>query len=81
MLCLVVFLAFQQPAQLVLISGITQGVMLPMLAAAALFFRYRRSVPGLAPRFTWDVMLWLSAAAMLITGSWTVVNKLMTYAG
>ncbi len=81
MLCLVVFLAFQQPVQLVLISGVAQGVMLPMLAAAALFFRYRRCVPGMAPRLLWDVMLWLSAAAMLITGSWTVINKLMTYTG
>jgi hypothetical protein len=81
MLCLGVFLAFQQPAQLVLISGITQGVMLPMLAAAALFFRYRRCVPGMVPSFTWDVMLWLSAAAMLITGSWTVINKVVTYSG
>ncbi len=81
MLCLVVFLAFQQPAQLVLISGIAQGVMLPMLAGAALFFRYRRSVPGLVPSKLWDVMLWGSAAAMLVTGTWTVVNKVLTYAG
>jgi Mn2+/Fe2+ NRAMP family transporter len=81
MLCLVVFLAFQQPAQLILISGIAQGVMLPMLAAAALFFRYRRCVPGLVPSFTWDALLWLSAAAMLVTGSWTVVNKIMNFAG
>lgn len=81
MLCLVVFLAFQQPAQLVLISGIAQGVMLPMLAAAALYFRYRRSVPGLVPSKLWDVMLWGSAAAMLVTGTWTVVNKVITYAG
>ncbi len=81
MLCLVIFLAFQQPAQLVLISGVAQGVMLPMLAAAALFFRYRRSVPQMVPSFSWDALLWLSAAAMLITGSWTVVNKLMTYSG
>lgn len=79
MLCLVIFLAFQQPAQLVLISGVIQGVMLPMLAAAAIYFRYRRSVPGMTPSFPWDVMLWLSAAAMLVTGAWTVIDKVMTY--
>jgi Mn2+/Fe2+ NRAMP family transporter len=76
-LCVVIFIAFPVPAQLVLISGIAQGIMLPMLAAAALFFRYKRSVPGLEPSRTWDVFLWLSAAAMLVTGIWTVIACLM----
>ncbi|MEL6107862.1 MAG: Nramp family divalent metal transporter, partial [Planctomycetota bacterium] len=75
-LCVVIFIAFPAPAQLVLISGVAQGVMLPMLAGAALYFRYKRSVEGLAPTTTWDVFLWLSAAAMLVTGTWTVVNKI-----
>jgi len=72
-LCVVIFIKFPAPAQLVLISGIAQGVMLPMLAGAALYFRYRRVVPDLAPSRTWDVFLWLSALAMLVTGTWTVV--------
>ena len=75
-LCVVIFIAFPAPAQLVLISGIAQGVMLPMLAGAALFFRYKRSVEGLTPNTTWDIFLWLSAAAMLVTGAWTVVAVL-----
>ena len=71
-MCVVIFAKFQAPAQLVLISGIAQGVMLPMLATAALFFRYKRSVEGLQPGRTWDVFLWISAFAMLITGGWTI---------
>jgi len=78
-LCLVIYLKFPAPAQLVLLSGVTQGVMLPMLAGAALYFRYRRCVPGLTPGRLWDVMLWVSALAMLITGSWTVIDKLAGY--
>ena len=72
-LCVVIFIAFPKPAELVLISGIAQGIMLPMLAGAALFFRYKRSVEGMEPNRVWDVFLWLSAAAMLVTGIWTVV--------
>ena len=72
LLCVVIFLRFQSPAKLVLISGITQGVMLPMLAGAALYFRYQRSIDGLRPGRVWDVFLWVSAAAMLVTGLWTV---------
>tara|TARA_R110002049_G_scaffold47902_1_gene138431 strand:+ start:145764 stop:147380 length:1617 start_codon:yes stop_codon:yes gene_type:complete len=80
-LCLLIFIAFPAPAQLVLLSGVAQGVMLPMLAAAALYFRYRRGIDGLRPGRTWDVMLWLSALAMLITGGWTVIDKVSNYVG
>jgi Mn2+/Fe2+ NRAMP family transporter len=70
-LCLVIYLVFPSPAQLVLLSGVAQGIMLPMLAGAALYFRYQRCPPALMPGKAWDVMLWLSAAAMLVTGAWT----------
>ncbi|MCC9641833.1 Nramp family divalent metal transporter [Rhodopirellula sp. JC740] len=70
---LVFYLAFPSPAQLVLISGITQGIVLPMIAGAAIWFRYCRSVDGLRPGKFWDAMLWLSGVAMLITGVWTIV--------
>ncbi len=72
MLCLVIYLVFPEPAQLVLLSGIAQGIMLPMLAGAALYFRYQRCPAELMPGRAWDFMLWLSAAAMLVTGLWTV---------
>lgn len=75
-LCVLIFLSYREPAQLVLISGITQGIMLPMLAAAALYLRYRRTVEGLRPGTWWDALLWISAGAMLITGLWTVYDQI-----
>jgi Mn2+/Fe2+ NRAMP family transporter len=75
-LCVVIFLAFPSPAQLVLISGIAQGIMLPMLAAAALYFRYFKVVDGLRPGSWWDAFLWISGGAMLITGGWTIYQEL-----
>lgn len=74
-LCLFIFLLFPKPAVLVLLSGVAQGVMLPMLAGAAIYFRYQRCVPGLTPGRIWDVMLWVSGFAMLITGAWTIYDK------
>ena len=74
-LCVVIFIAFPAPAQLVLISGIAQGIMLPMLAGAALYFRYQRTPESLRPGVLWDVFLWSSAAAMLVTGLWTVFSQ------
>lgn len=74
-LCVIIYIAFPSPAKLVLISGVAQGIMLPMLAGAALYFRYQRRVEGLTPGKSWDVFLWISAVAMLITGVWTVVTQ------
>jgi Mn2+/Fe2+ NRAMP family transporter len=80
-LCLVIFMISGKPAALVLLSGVTQGIMLPMLAAAALYFRYRRCVDGLRPGSWWDAALWISALAMLITGSWTLYHAIINYSG
>ncbi|TWT69175.1 Nramp family divalent metal transporter [Crateriforma conspicua] len=81
LVALLIYVAFPSPTQLVLLSGIAQGIMLPMLAGAALWFRYRRSIPALQPSRVWDALLWTSGIAMLVTGSWTVVAALQTYFG
>lgn len=76
MLCLAVYILFQAPVTLILISGIMQGIMLPMLAGAALWFRYRRSDRRILPGSAWDLFLWLSALGMLISGAVTIYQKL-----
>ncbi len=76
MLCLGLYLLVQAPVALVLISGIMQGIMLPMLAGAALWFRYRRTDRRILPGSTWDLFLWLSALGMLISGAVTIYQKL-----
>jgi Mn2+/Fe2+ NRAMP family transporter len=69
LVCLAVYAAFpQDPKRLVLISGMMQAIMLPMLSAAALYFRYRRSDPRIMPTKLWDLFLWLSAFGMLASG-------------
>ncbi len=74
--CLVFYIAIPQPALLVLISGVIQAVMLPMLAGAGLFFRYRRIDQRVAPGVAWDICLWISAAGMLVAGVWAFWTKL-----
>jgi Mn2+/Fe2+ NRAMP family transporter len=72
-LCLSVYLFVQAPVAVVYWGGTIQGIMLPMLAGCALYFRYRRSDGRLKPGKVWDAFLWLSALAMLCTGVATVV--------
>jgi Mn2+/Fe2+ NRAMP family transporter len=66
-----------EPKAAVLISGIMQSIMLPMLAGAALYFRYRRCDARVQPGRAWDLFLWISAAVMLATGLWAAYQKIM----
>ena len=70
LICLVIYIYVPRPAFLVLLSGLMQAIMLPMLAATALFLRYRRTDKRLAPSLVWDLFLWLSSIGMLIAGGW-----------
>jgi Mn2+/Fe2+ NRAMP family transporter len=73
--CLLIYLAFPNPPALVLLSGVMQAIMLPMLGFAALFFRYRRSDPRMVPGVGWDLFLWISVAAMFVAGVWALVSQ------
>jgi len=59
-----------------LASGFMQALMLPMLSAAALYFRYYRCDERLKPGLAWDICLWVSAVGMLIAGGWLAYAKL-----
>jgi len=53
--------------QLVLVSGMMQALMLPMIAGAALYFRYNLSDRRVTPGVLWDIFLWISSVGMLCT--------------
>ncbi len=81
-LCLVVYCFFPKPILLVMISGMAQAIMLPMLFAAAVYFRYWRCFAELKPGALWDVGLWLSGIVLLMIGIgslWINFNNLMTF--
>ena len=75
LVCLAIYIAFPNPVQLVLLGGLMQAIMLPMLAGAALFFRYYRGDKRVAPGRFWDLFLWVSAGGMAIAGVWALVDK------
>jgi hypothetical protein len=67
---------------LVLISGMAQAVMLPMLFAAAIYFRYWKCLPELRPSALWDIGLWLSGIVLLMIGLggfWINFTKVLNY--
>jgi len=72
---LVTCIFIRKPGELVLLSGVMQAIMLPMLAGATLYFRYRCCDCRITPGRLWDLMLWLSAVGMLIAGAWAGITK------
>jgi Mn2+/Fe2+ NRAMP family transporter len=75
--CFFVYAYVRAPVALVLTSGVMQAIMLPMLAGAALYFRYRCSDNRLKPTFLWDIMLWISAFGCLLAGGWLALAKIL----
>lgn len=81
LLALGTFLFFRAPAAMVLASGVSQAIMLPMLGFAALYFRYRRSEARLRPGRLWDFLLWISCLGFLIAGGYAAWDKLLGFFG
>lgn len=71
------YVYFQAPKQLVLAGGFMGALMLPLLGAAALYFRYRRCDPRLAPGRLWDIGLWISCSGLLIAGAYAFYDKVL----
>ncbi|TWT30109.1 Divalent metal cation transporter MntH [Blastopirellula retiformator] len=75
LLCVVIYIVYPHPTILVIFSGMMQAIMLPMLSAAALYFRYYHCDKRIAPGLAWDVCLWLSALGMLVAGGYLAYAK------
>lgn len=74
-LCLAVYWVVPEPGSLVFLSGAAQAIMLPMMCAAAIFFRYYKCHPRLRPSIWSDIGLWMSSAVMTIVGVYSLVNE------
>jgi Mn2+/Fe2+ NRAMP family transporter len=71
-----VFLLVGEPVSLVFVGALAQGLLLPFLAFAALYFLYQRTDPKMRPSLLWRAMLWLSAVAMTSVGLYKVWEEL-----
>jgi hypothetical protein len=58
-----------------MISGVGQALLLPFLAGAAIYIRYRKLDPQLRPGRVWSTFLWLSAISLTAAGLWQLVDR------
>lgn len=74
LIALVVYLFVRAPVGMVLAAGVGQATILPMLGAAALYFRYKRIDLRLRPSLIWDIFLWISVFGLLVAGVWSLYS-------
>ncbi len=75
-LSLTLFILIANPMLMVIIGGFIQAVTLPMIGAAALFLRYRRTDRRITPGVVWDVFLWLSVIMLLVAALYGVMKQI-----
>ena len=73
---LITYIFVANPVAMVLASGVAQAVMLPMLAIAILYFRYKRTDERLIPGRVWDALLWISSAGLMLAGLWSLYQQI-----
>lgn len=78
LVCVAVFMGFQKtPVELIVLSGLTQGIMLPILGFSSLYFRYNLTDSRLRPGRIWDAVLVISCLALLVTGVWGTTQAVL----
>ena len=68
------------PVLLVVIGGVAQSLLLPVLGVSAVWLRFRVAPAGLRPGRVWTGLLFLSVAGLLIAGAfggYSAVTKLL----
>lgn len=69
----------KNPAWNVILGGLSTCVILLLVLAAALFFRYRRLPSQLTPSRFYDVALWISSVAILAVGIYAAYMAVQDY--
>ncbi len=64
----IVYMVVGAPVYLVMVGALAQALMLPFLAFAALYLRYRLTAESLRPGPAWTLSLWVAFASMTAVG-------------
>jgi len=72
---LLLFVMFQAPLWMVVVGGIAQVIMLPVLAGATVYLRYGKLDRRLAPGRVLDVLVWVSAITILAVAAYGLVLR------
>ena len=69
---LALYLVFRDPRAMVVFGGFFQAATLPIISAATVYLRYRRTDPRLAPSWLSDAFLWIALVSITLVASYAV---------
>jgi len=75
---LALYLTYGEPRAMVVFGGFFQGITLPIIAAIALFFRYRRTDQRLKPSRWSDLWLWMAFASITVVAVYATWQRVDT---
>lgn len=73
-IALILYLVFVNPKTMIVVGGCAQAATLPMIACAALYFRFRKLDATLRPTRIWDSVLVLAAILISLVAVFTLVK-------
>ncbi|HWE38202.1 MAG TPA: Nramp family divalent metal transporter [Isosphaeraceae bacterium] len=76
-LSLVLYLVVRAPGQLVTYGGYAQGLMLPLIAWATLYLRYRDADRRVAPSWLSDAFTWASSLVIGLVALYSILHDLL----
>jgi manganese transport protein len=71
------FWFFRSPVQMVVIGGIAQALMLPLIGIAAIYLRHQRLPREVQPSAATTILLWISTAVMAAFALYYVVSRFL----
>ncbi len=77
-LAVILFLLYPAPLGLIMVGGAAQALMLPLIAGATLYLRYRDTDPRVAPSKLADLMSWIALLGTASVAVYTVGDKILT---
>lgn len=70
------YITVKKPVHLVFAGAIAQGLILPLLCFAALYYHYREREASIRAGKAWITGLWVTAALMTVVGAYQVVTEI-----
>jgi Mn2+/Fe2+ NRAMP family transporter len=79
--CGITYIMGVKPVVAIIMSGVMQSIMLPILGGAAIYFRYKYCDHRLKPTRKSDLLLIVSAIGLLIAGGFAAYTKIVSFFG
>ena len=76
-LALLLYVIARDPQLMVKIGGFAQAATLPMIASAALYFRYFKVHSELRPWWVTDILLWVALLSIIVVAAYAIPSQII----